>query len=185
MDPLILCFGANLMPKASVTLPNGTTIEIDGTLEEVQALTEFYGRGGGASGVKPPPARQAAVQAGGGDDSDVLDIARVVAFIKDCDEAETIESRVLDQKDVLNRVLLCLWAVGKSMNDAMGLTSGDIEKITDQLGVKVGISNASTVLSGRAKAFVSGDSVRKQGGAVRYKLNRRGMQAFDAVLTGG
>jgi hypothetical protein len=83
---------------------------------------------------------------------------------------------------VLNRVLLCLWIVDRDFGPAIGVTSGEIEKITDQLGVKVGISNASTILSGRAKAFVSGDTVRKQGGAVRYKLNRRGVQQFESIL---
>ena len=64
----------------------------------------------------------------------------------------------------------------------MGLTSGDIERITDQLGVKIAGSNASNVLSGRAKSYVSGDAVRKRGGTVRYRLNRRGIQYFENVL---
>jgi hypothetical protein len=102
--------------------------------------------------------------------------------IKDCDEAEQIEARVLDQKDMLNRVLLCLRILHRDFSWTMGLTSGYIEKVTDQLGVKVGISNTSTILSGHAKAFVSGDAVRKQGGAVHYKLNRRGLQWFESAL---
>jgi hypothetical protein len=117
-------------------------------------------------------------------DEDVPDIARIVAIIKDCDEAEVIETRVLDRKDVLNRVLLPLYVVNRHVGGTMGLTSGDIEKVTEQLGVKVNISGASTMLSGRAKSYVTGDAVRKKGGTVRYKLNRRGVQYFEEVLSG-
>jgi len=33
------------MTKASLTLPNGTVVQIDGTAEEVQALLAYYGSG--------------------------------------------------------------------------------------------------------------------------------------------
>lgn len=113
-----------------------------------------------------------------------LDIAAVVAILKDCPEAEIIQERVLDAQplNAVHRTLMCLWAVNKYVNDQLGLTSGDIEKITDQLGIKLDISSASRTLSDRAKAFVSGDSVRRKGGAVHYRLNRRGIQEFERIL---
>jgi hypothetical protein len=126
----------------------------------------------------PPPAPEA------GDEDAEPDIARIAAIIKDCDQAEAIAARVLDRPDMLNKVLLCLWAVNRFVNPNMGLTSGDVEKITDQLHVRISTPNASKTLSGRANAFVSGDSVRKQGSAVHYRINRRGLQAFEAVLSG-
>ena len=103
-----------------------------------------------------------------------LDIAAVVAILKDCPEAEIIQERVLDAQplNAVHRTLMCLWAVNKYVNDQLGLTSGDIEKITDQLGIKLDISSA----------FVSGDSVRRKGGAVHYRLNRRGIQEFERIL---
>jgi len=173
------------MPKANITLPDGTKIEIDGTLEEVQKLTEQYGRASSTPNQSPPvrTAPSSPTPSTGDEGDEALDVARIVERIKDCDEAEDIESKILDKRDALNRVLLCLWIVQKYFNPALGLTSGDIEKITDQLGVKIMTANASTVLSGKAKAFVSGDKVRKQGAPVRYRLNRRGVQAFEEVLT--
>ncbi len=169
------------MPKASILLRDGTKIEIHGTVEEVQRLTEHYSRVAAprTEGSAPKNGHEPAPTAVDGGEPDV---AAIVAIIRDCDEAERIETRVLDQKDVLNRVLLCLWIVHKYVDQMLGLTSGDVERITEQLGVKVGISNASNVLSGRAKSFVAGDTVRKRGGTVRYRLNRRGVQHFDAVL---
>jgi hypothetical protein len=177
-----------MAPKANISLPDGTKIELDGSLEELQALTEhLHSRSAAAPQPRPaahvpPAAQRPADTAEGGDGDDEPDIARIVAIIRDCDEAETIEKKVLDKRDVMNRVLLCLWIVQKYVSQTMGLTSGDAEKITDQLGIKVHISHASTTLSDRAKAYVTGDSVRRKGGAVHYRLNRRGTQYFEGVL---
>lgn len=171
------------MPKASITLPNGTTIEIDGTVEEIQALTAIYstqaaGAGPSAkqksSGYTPP-------QHSGDEDAEP-DINQIVSIIRDCDEAETIENKVLDGRSVPNRVLLPLYILNKYLAGMSGLTSGDIEKITEQLGVKVAMSSASTNLSGAVKSYVTGDTVRKKGAPVRYKLNRRGVQYFEELL---
>lgn len=171
------------MPKANITLPNGTTIEIDGTLDEVQALTSNYAAQAGRAGPSTP---KAAVNSYAppqpGDEEAGPDINMIVSVIRDCDEAETIESKVLDQRSVPNRVLLPLYIIHKYLPNTSGLTSGDIEKVTEQLGVKVAMSSASTNLSGAVKALVTGDAVRKKGAPVRYKLNRRGVQHFEELL---
>ncbi len=175
-------------PKASITMTDGTKIELDGSLEELQSLTEhLHSR---SSGNSPPPARGAqrvertpppADEADTSSDEEP-DIARIAGLIKECDEAELIDAKVLGRRDVLNRLLMCFWVVHKYVNSMMGLTSGDIERITDQLGVKVAVSNASTMLGEKARPYVTGDTVRKQGAPVRYRLNRRGVQAFEDVL---
>src|SRR5688572_3591500 len=119
-------------PKANICLPDGTKIELDGTLDELQKLTEhLHSRGAGAQPLKqpaytPPPAGRPADQAEGGGGDEEPDVARIVAIIRDCDEAEVIERKVLDKRDVLNRVLLCLWIVNKYVSPTMGLTSGDV-----------------------------------------------------------
>ena len=167
------------MPKANISLPNGTTIQIDGTVEEIQTLTAMYSaqvkvEDRARSGYVPPPPPD-------GEEVEP-DIARIAAIVRDCDEAEAIEKKVLDERGVPNRVLLPLYILNKYLPNTMGLTSGDIEKITDQLGVKVAMSSASTNLSGAVKAYLSADSVRKKGAPVRYKLNRRGVQYFEDQL---
>ena len=181
-----------MAPKANISLPDGTRIELDGSLDELQKLTEhFHSRSTAVPEAPRQPTYAPAPQprdtdppdaggVGGGDEEP--DVARIVAVIRDCDEAEAIERKVLDKRDVLNRVLLCLWVVNRHISQSMGLTSGDVERITDQLGTKVAISHASTTLSDKAKSYVTGDSVRKQGGTVRYRLNRRGVQYFGALL---
>lgn len=178
-------------PKASFSLPDGTKIEFDGTVEELQSLTASIHARSTAAPAPAAPANSARTftPAPAPAEGDIPpdaepDIARIVGLIKDCDEAELIDSKVLAKRDALNRVLMCLWVVQKYVHPMLGLTSGDVERITDQLGVKVAISHASTTLSDRAKAFVTGDAVRKQGAPVRYRLNRRGMAAFEEVLNG-
>lgn len=175
-----------MAPKANICLPNGTKIDFEGTLEELKALTDhLQGRSGASADATSGNGgdRFMPVAAGDGPADEQPDIARIVAVIKECDEAEAIEGKVLAKRDVLNRVLMCLWAVHKYINPMLGLTSGEVESITDQLGVKVAMSHASTTLSDRARSYVTADSVRRRGAPVRYRLNRRGVQAFDGVLS--
>ncbi|MGQ0455477.1 MAG: hypothetical protein ACT4OU_00300 [Hyphomicrobium sp.] len=184
--------------KASFKLPNGATIEVEGSIDEVKAVSDHAAKyppvGSPASSAVRPASSAAAWQPSAhqssGDAQEApaeLNIASVVAIIKDCPEAETIQARVLDASplNAVHRTLMCLWAVSKYVNDQLGITSGDIERITDQLGIKLDISGASRVLSDKAKAYVSGDVVRRKGGAVRYKLNRRGIAEFERILNGG
>lgn len=173
-----------MAPKASILLPNGTKIEFEGSLEELQGLTmHLQGQRSAVASVKAAPVgERLAVVGDEGGMEDEPDIARIVGIIKECDEAERIDAKVLGQRDVLNRVLMCLWVVHRYINPMLGLTSGEVERITDQLGVRVAISHASTTLSEKARPYVTADSVRKRGAAVRYRINRRGVEAFEGVL---
>jgi hypothetical protein len=54
------------------------------------------------------------------------------------------------------------------------LTSGEVSKVTTELGIRIDVANASKTLSGSASRYVIGDRVRKSGQPVRYKLSRRG-----------
>jgi len=108
----------------------------------------------------------------------------IVNHVKSCDEAESIGTHILDQTDQLARVLLPMYIVFEQMNNAHGLTSGQISKVTAQLGVLVKQPNVSKTLSGPAARYVIGDTVRKNGQAVRYKLSRRGHAYLKEVITG-
>ncbi len=168
------------MPVAKIDLPDGTKVEIEGSVEEITKVVALYGqRPSKSSG--PTQARRSEAP-----DSEVssgpVDIPKIVELIKDSEESAIIDQRILDARDVMNRVLLPLYVVNKYIDPMMGLTSGEIAKVTDQLGVKVAISNASKTLSGSAKAYVTGDAVRKRGAAVRYRLTRRGVQRMEELL---
>ena len=108
----------------------------------------------------------------------------IVNHVKSCEEAESIETRILDQTDQLARVLLPMYIVYEHMNNEHGLTSGQISKVTVQLGVPVKLPNVSKTLSGTATKYIIGDTVRRSGQAVRYKLSRRGHAYMKGVITG-
>lgn len=177
------------MPKASLTLANGTIVHVEGTVEEVHKLLSFYDSSISKSQPKTTPSakssthdkpRQSADE--NSTDSDV-DLVAIVNAVKSCDEAELIEKSILDQTDQLNRVLLPMYTVYEQMNNVHGLTSGHISKITTQLGVPVKQPNVSKTLSGAAAKYIIGDTVRKRGEAVRYKLSRRGRTYMKQVIT--
>jgi hypothetical protein len=113
---------------------------------------------------------------------DNTDLNEIVNLIKSCDEAEAIEKHVLDASSLVNRTLLPLYVVYKYVENRPGLSSGDIETITKNLGVRVKTSNAATRLANNASKYVDGDKVRRKGRAVRYRLNRRGVKYFEGIL---
>src|SRR5262249_55847964 len=171
------------MAKATFTLPNGTGVTLDGDPEEIRRLLELYG-GSPASSVrstttpKKPHASRAARQVL--DDEDV-DLTAIVSAVKSCDEADAIESAILDKSSQVNRTLLPLYIVQKHLGGKWRLTSGEINKITVELGIPVSQPNVSHTLSGSASKFVMGDKLRKKGGAVRYRISRRGLLHIESV----
>ncbi len=177
------------MAKASFKFRNGTVVTIEGSPEEVKVLLELYG---GADDVQERPAssrklgKAKAYKAKTSDDKgdQKPDSAEIVNLIKDCDEAESIETQILDRAGQVNRVLLPLYIVHKYMKSAIGLTSGDISKVAKDLGVPINRPNASRTLSGPGSKYVIGDKVKVKGQAVRYKLSRRGVKYIEDVLRG-
>jgi hypothetical protein len=182
------------MAKATITLSNGTVVTVEGTPDEVRALLEHYGSAGAPKPHSRPastakqgtrkrrgtalPPRSSASQASG------LDLAAIVNLVKNCDEAEFIEATILDRASQVNRTLLPLYIVHKYLDDSSTLSSGDVSRVTRDLGVPVSQPNASRTLSTTASKYVMGDGVRKKGSTVRYRLSRRGLQYMQAVIGG-
>ena len=90
------------MAKASLKLPNGPVITLEGTPEEVKHLLDLYSY----SGKEEPRAKPAAKghgtpkvrvsEAAEIKNDEKLDLNQIVTLAKDCDEAEAIEERILD-----------------------------------------------------------------------------------------
>lgn len=176
------------MARATLKLPDGTLVEIEGSAGEIERLLEFYSNRASQSvptlqrltqTKKKAPKKTEKI-----DSNDKLDLAKIVNLVKDSDEAEAIETQILDRSGQVNRVLLPLYIVHAHMGNAIGLTSGDVNKITTELGIPIGTANASTTLSKTASKYVIGDKTRKRGQSVRYKLSRRGVQYFKSILKG-
>lgn len=173
------------MVKAQITLRNGTEITIDGTPQEVQVLLDHYGQpaaknrpNGAKKKVAPSKAAKSASA------HETADMAEIVNLVKNCDEAESIETQVLNRASQVDRVLLPLYIVHEHLKNAFGLSSGDIARITRELGVPMSQPNASRTLSGTASKYVMGDGVRKKGTRLTYNLSRRGVTYIKGVIKG-
>jgi hypothetical protein len=181
------------MPKATIKLPDGTSVVIDGSPEEVAKLLALYGgatseaAASSVDSIKKPKRKQVAPKnkvatSKKAESGDSPDLPAIIKTIKNCDWAESIETKVLDKVGQVNRILLPLFIVHEYMDNAYALTSGEVSQITTDLGIPVQTPNVSRTLSGTASKYVIGDKVRKQGQAVRYKLSRRGVQYFKGLL---
>lgn len=177
------------MAKAHITLPNGTKVAIEGKPEEVQQLLEFYGGSRREESTrretKKKGVRGSSSEAKKSGKSDTkADLAEIVNLLKSCDEAEAIETQILDRTSQVDRTLLPLYAVHEHMDNKYPLTSGEISTITTELGIPIATANVSRTLSGTASKYVIGDKVRKKGQPVKYKLSRRGVQYIKKVIEG-
>lgn len=184
------------MAKATMILPNGTKVDIEGTTEEVTQLLATVGQGGGARQLTPSHSHRAKkkarrgaradglANAKSGNEQSAVDITAIVNEVKNCDEADVIEEKILDKTSQVDRTLLPLYIVYEYIESKVGLTSGDINRVTKQLGIPISTANASRTLSGTASRYVMADSVRKKGVPVRYSLSRKGAQYMKGILAG-
>jgi hypothetical protein len=178
------------MAKALLSLANGTVVTIEGTAVEVHELLTFYDSAPGSSsqgqsrnaGAASVRSKRTSPLEDEQEPVELVDLMAIVNHIKSGDEAECIEKNILDKIDQLPRVLLPLYVVYERMGNTTGLTSGEISKVTTELGIRIMVANASTILSGSASKYVIGDKVRKQGHPVRYKLSRRGHAYIKAII---
>ena len=181
------------MVKASFTLANGTVVQLEGTEDEVRNLLQFYESGAGhsasASKKSPPGGRRreehnhhASAKRTADTERTAPDLSAIVNSVKNCGEAESIGSNILDGTSQVDRTLLPLYMIHQHLDNAFDLSSGEISKIMTDLGVPVSQPNASKTLSGTASKYVVGDRVRKKGHAVHYKLSRRGLEYMQSII---
>jgi len=162
--------------KATLQLPNGTKIEIDGEPDEVRKLlswaaTQLEPTASPRAPVKKPSAK-AQIATPAAEPEGITTLA-VVNRIKE-DEALQWTHPLLDSRDVTRRVLLPLYVASLIDAGADGITSGFISRVYAELGIRIGVGNVSTELSGKSKKYVLADVVRRKGAPVHYKISRAG-----------
>jgi hypothetical protein len=171
------------MAKASMTLPDGTTVIIEGSPDEIKKIIGTRQVGQPEIKEKPERRRRSKKQvlsaAGDG-----VDLPELVNQAKSSDDFELIETNILDRTSLVDRILLPLYVASKHISEHTSLTSGEISKFLSQLGVNIAQPNVARTLSSTALKYVIGDKIRRQGQAVRYRLSRRGMQYLTAVIKG-
>jgi hypothetical protein len=120
------------------------------------------------------------------DDGQVADavLAQIIASVNDADNYDHIARCVLDRADRTARILMCYYFAHQHQTDP-AMTTTDVERITSQLGVKIAQPNVAKVIRQGAGTYLTADRVRRRGQAVRYKINRRGIAAFEEIVAGG
>lgn len=105
----------------------------------------------------------------------------IVNKIKNCSESEKIDSQILAKNAVKGRILLPYYICFKYFQE-QGLTTGDIEKITSELRVRIKTPNVSNYITKSLWKYLDGDTSRVKGKTVVYKLNRKGATHFESIL---
>jgi hypothetical protein len=169
--------------QATIKLPSGTVVTIDGNATEIRDLLQHYESkspvGADRKGrTKKKSDDELTESTSKVDGSGPVEIANV---IKSCDRSEAIERKILDKSSQLNRTLLPLFVIQQVMNADIALGSGEIAAILAELGVPVAQPNVAKALRESSK-YVVGDRLRKKGKAVKYKLSRRGLQYMTEVI---
>jgi len=172
--------------KATLQLANGTKIEIDGEPDEVRGLLSWA-----AARVEPAAASPVLVKkpiAKSPVAAPVTDVAGIttLAVVNRIKEDETLQwtHPLLDSRDVTRRVLLPLYVASIIDAGAEGITSGFISRVYAELGIRMGVGNVSTELSGKSKKYVLADVVRRKGAPVHYKISRAGRTFFEEKRNG-
>lgn len=126
----------------------------------------------------PPPRGQAANDDSADND---FDVNAIVNAINESERYKTIEEKILNKSNVLNRILLVLYFINQ-IYPALAISTGGIQSVTDQLGVRISSANAATTIKNDSKYFAA-DTVRKKGAIVKYKINKKGIDEFEKLLS--
>jgi hypothetical protein len=176
--------------KATLHLPNGTKVEIDGESEEVRRLLEAFS--GQESRAKAPGGKIASipssrthpdVKPADGEVTNEISPLAVVNQIKEDESLQWVQA-VVDSRDMTRRVLLPLYVASEIDSRGEGVTSGFISRVYAELGVRIAQANVSRELSGKAKKYVLADTVRRKGAPVRYKISRVGRAFLEQSRNG-
>lgn len=166
--------------KAQIELPNGTKISVEGEKEDVENVISLYNKPSSSIEHKKEKISQSNVKEQTEISSD--NIVTIVNAIKDSEESELFENKILDKSSQVDRVLLPLYVVEKNIKNNTQLTSGDIHLILKELGIGMSVQNVSKTLHGTALKYVIGHSTSRKGEYTKYKISRRGSSYIDNVL---
>jgi hypothetical protein len=165
--------------KALMTLPSGATVAIEGTPEEVARILELNGGASSSGKAKPEVIRAHATAS---DQSTGPSVVELVNVAKSCDDAELIETKILDSSSQISRTLLPLFMIHEHFENRRGFTTGEISAFTTHLGSPISGQNVSHTLRGSASKYVMVDTAGKQDGPASYKINRRGIAYMKELL---
>jgi hypothetical protein len=172
-----------LMTKAMEALDDART-RVAEWIAQKDGVSHF-GQPGSSDGSsydrRPPSARKDVSSVNANGESKAARVNEIVNLIRSSELAEIIESRILDNENRVNRVLLPLYIVHKHFNNDLALSAREIADVTRLLGTPVLQENVSKTLRESAARFIS---IEGNGSPKRFKLIRRGVQHMEGLLSG-
>jgi hypothetical protein len=170
------------MAKSTITRPDGTIIQVDGSPEEIKKILELYSLNNHTRIAKSGKPQKSIKNNLGGDKMEEGDIViEIVQEIRNGDYGDKIETNILDQSSQVDRVLLPLY-IAKHINNEVRLTSGDIYSVLQQLGVKMSLPNISRTLAKTASKYIIPYGRRKLGQSTQYSLGLKGEKYIASIL---
>ncbi len=109
-----------------------------------------------------------------------VDPNQIADYVKSSENFELFQNKILKKANQLNRILLSFYFAEKAYGKK-GLTTGDIESITEALGSGIKSTNVSSQLKKHDQLFNSRGE-RKRGSVVHYKLNKKGKEKFEELI---
>jgi hypothetical protein len=172
------------MVKATLTLISGTVVTIEGDVEEVDRLLVLHQQSNASASEKEQRPRRK--RGKGSSPTESRKEAKLSVpwheisnAVHSCEEAERIETRILDSEGQVERALLPLYTVAQHMKDAFGLTAVDISEVTKLLKVPIRHENVRKTLSGPGAKYVQ---IESAGPPKKFRLNHRGIQFMQELL---
>ncbi len=132
-----------------------------------------------ASAKKSAPKKQEATTSASGDKS--FDPASVASAVEASPHYSFIKEKILNKSNQINRILVSFYFAQDAV-DGKGLTTGDVETITEALGNTIKSTNISSQLKKYDDLFIT-KGERKRGSVVHYKLNAKGKKQLEELLS--
>ena len=126
---------------------------------------------------KPPGQRK---KASGRTSRPDKELVELVHHIQDHKDFDKLDKAILSKPGQLPRILMCLYYGAEHFDDPH-FTTGELEAVTNQLGVRILKGNIGKTLK-QHPTYVTMDSIRKQGTVIGYKINRNGSTYFESLL---
>jgi hypothetical protein len=127
---------------------------------------------------KKPYATKSSVIEQAGDKNYII---QVINKVKNCKESDSIEKNILDKNSAAGKILLPFYICSKYF-PTLSLTTGDVEKITAELGVRIDISNVGKAIRKSLLKYLDSNTTRTHGVPTNYKINRKGIKYFEGLL---
>lgn len=168
-----------------MTLPDGTTVIVEGSPEEIQKIISLHrpiqkeAKESEVTTKKEQTKKKVVVS-----EKSEPDLPALINTTKSCREFDQIEANILDRSSIVDRLLLPLYISHEYVSEHLRLTSGDITKYLSQFGVNIAQPNVANYLSSTASRYVIADSIRERGKPTRYRISRKGLAYLKTVIKG-